>query len=52
MLTWLWEGVCLAGVRDGGLSYWGLWVFVIESLRGLWVFSVVVRLESGNWCVV
>ena len=27
-------------------------VFVIKSLRRLWVFSVVVRLHSGNECVV
>jgi len=27
-------------------------VFVIKSLRRLWVFSVVVRLDSGNGCVV
>ena len=36
------EGVCVAGVRGGGLRCWGLCVFVIESLRRLWVFSVVV----------
>ena len=35
------EGVCVAGVRGGGLRCWGLCVFVIESLRRLWVFSVV-----------
>ena len=40
-------GVCVAGVRGGGLC-----VFVIESLCGLWMFSVVVRLDSGNGCVV
>ena len=36
-------GLCLAEVRGGGLRFWGLCVFVIESLRMLWVFSVVVR---------
>ena len=30
------------GVCGGGLRFWGLSVFVIESLRRLWVFSVVV----------
>ena len=45
-------GVCVAGVRGGGLSCWGLCVFVIESLCRLWVFSVVVWLNSGNGCVV
>ena len=29
-------------VRGVGLRCWGLCVFVIESLHGLWVFSVVV----------
>jgi len=47
---------CGRGVRSGG-SWWrfkvlGLCVFVIKSLRRLWVFSVVVRLESGSGCVV
>ena len=28
-------GVCLAGVRGGGLGCWGLCVFVIESLHRL-----------------
>jgi hypothetical protein len=37
-------GVCVAEVRGGGLRCWGLCVFVIKSLRRLWVFSVVVRL--------
>ena len=45
-------GVCVAEVRGGGLRCWGLCVFVIKSLLRLWVFSVVVRLESGNGCVV
>jgi hypothetical protein len=27
-------------------------VFVIKSLCRMWVFSVVVRLDSGNGCVV
>ena len=45
-------GVCLGEVRGGGLRCWGLCVFVIKSLRRLWVFSVVVRLYCGNWCVV
>ena len=30
----------------------GLCVFVIKSLCRLWVFSVVVKLDSGNGCVV
>ena len=43
---------CGRGVCSGG-SWWmfkvlGLGVFVIKSLRRLWVFSVVVRLDSGN----
>jgi len=46
------RAVCVAGVRCGGLRCWGLCVFVIESLHRLWVFSVVVRLDSGNGCVV
>ena len=38
-----------------GGSWWrfkvlGSCVFVIKSLRMLWVFSVVVRLDSGNGC--
>ena len=44
--------VCVVGVCGGGLRCWGLCVFVNKSLRGLWVFSVVVRLDSGNGCVV
>jgi len=44
--------VCVAEVRGRGLRCWGLCVFVIKSLRRLWVFSVVVRLDSGNGCVV
>ena len=43
-------GVCVAEVRGGGLRFWGLCVFVTESLRGLWVFSVVVRFDSCNGC--
>ena len=35
-------GVCVAEVRGGGLRCWGLCVFVIESVRRLWLFSVVV----------
>jgi hypothetical protein len=35
-------GVCVAGVHGGDLRCCGLCVFVIGSLRGLWVFSVVV----------
>jgi len=46
------EGVCVAEVRGGGLKCWGLCVFVIKSLRRLWMFSVVVRLDSDNGCVV
>jgi hypothetical protein len=45
-------GVCVAEVRGGGLRCWRLCVFVIKSLPRLWVFSVVVRLDSGNGCVV
>ena len=45
-------GVCVAEVRGGGLRCWRLCVFVIKSLRRLWVFRVVVRLDSGNGCVV
>jgi len=45
-------GVCVAEVRGGGLRCWGLCVFVIKCLRGLWLFSVVVRSDSGNGCVV
>jgi hypothetical protein len=44
--------LCIAEVPVGGLRCWGLCVFVIKSLRRLWVFSVVVRLDSGNGCVV
>ena len=43
---------CGRGVCSGGLRCSGLCVFVIKSLRRLWVFSVVVRLDSGNGCVV
>ena len=39
-------GVCVAGVRGGGLRSWVLCVFVIESLRRLWVFIVVVIYRS------
>jgi len=42
----------VAEVSGGGLSCWGLCVFVIKSLRRLWVFSVMVRLDSGSGCVV
>ena len=46
-------GLCVAEVRCGGLRCWGLCVFVFKSLRRLWVFGVVVRLDSGSWvCVV
>jgi len=41
-------GVCVAEVRVGGLRCWGLCVFVIKSLCRLWVFSVVVRLDSST----
>ena len=34
-------GVCVAGDCGGGLRCWGLCVFVIESLRRLWVLGVV-----------
>ena len=30
---------CVVEVRGGGLRYWGLCVFVIKSLRRMWVFS-------------
>jgi hypothetical protein len=46
-----------SGVCSGG-SWWRfkvlgfVCVFVIKSLRRLWAFSVVVRLDSGNGCVV
>ena len=53
VFTWLWEGcVCVAGVCGGGLRCWGLCVFVIKFLRRLWVFSVVISLDSGSGCVV
>jgi len=45
-------GVCLAEVLGGGLRCWGLCVCVIKSPCRLWVFSVVIRLDSGNGCVV
>jgi len=45
-------GVCVAEVRVGGLRCWGLYVFVIKCLCRLWVYSVVVRLDSGSGCVV
>jgi len=45
-------GVCVAEVRGGDLRFWGLCVFVIKSVRRLWVFSMVVRLDSGNGHVV
>ena len=45
-------GVCVAGVRGGGLGCWGLCFFVIESLRRLQVLDVVVRLDICNGCVV
>ena len=45
-------GVCVAEIRGGGLKCWGFCVFVIKSLCRLWVYSVLVRLESGNGCVV
>ena len=51
VLSWLREG-CVAGVRGGSLRCWGLCVFVIKFVRRLWVFSVVVRLDCGNGCVV
>ena len=35
-------GVCVVGVCGGGLRCWGWCVFLIESLRRLWVFGVVV----------
>ena len=36
------RAVCVAEVRGGELRCWGLCVFVIKSLRRLWMFSVVV----------
>ena len=44
--------VCVAEVCGGGLMFWGLCVFVIKSVRRLWVVNVVVRLDSGNGCLV
>ena len=41
-------GVCVPEVRGGGLRCWGLCAFVIKSLCRLWVYSVVVRLDSGT----
>ena len=46
----------VGGVCSGG-SWWrfkvlGVCVFVIKCLCRLWVFSVAVRLDSGNGCVV
>jgi len=38
-------GLCVAEVRGGGLRCSGLCVFVIKSVRRLWVFSVAVRLD-------
>jgi len=38
-------GGCVCG---GSLRCWGFCVFVIKSLRRLWVFSVVIGLDSGN----
>ena len=37
-------GVCVAEVRGGGFSCWGLCVFVIKFVRRVWVLSVVLRL--------
>ena len=45
-------GMFVAEVRSGGLRCWGLCAFVIKCLPRLWVFSVVVRLDSGNGCVI
>jgi len=44
--------VCVAEGCGGGLRCWGLCVFVIKCVCRLWVFSVVVRLDSGNRFVV
>jgi hypothetical protein len=41
-------GVCVAEVSGAGLRCWGLCVFVIESLRRLWVFSVVVGARCNS----
>ena len=49
--TWLWEG-CVAEGCGGDLRCWGLCVFVIKCVRRLWVFSVVVGLNSGSGFVV
>jgi len=35
--------VYVAEVCGGGLRCWGLCVFVIKSLRSLWVFSVMTH---------
>jgi len=45
-------GGVVAEVRGGGLRCWGLCVFVMKCLRRLWVYSVVVRLDSVSGCVV
>ena len=52
MLTWLWESLCSGGLWWRFKVLGGLCVFVIKCLRRLWVFSVVVRLDSGNGYVV
>ena len=36
------RGVCVAEVRGGGLRCWGLCVFVIKSLRRLWVYGATI----------
>jgi len=43
--------VCV--VEDCGVDIrcWGLCVYVIKCVRGLWVFSVVVGLGTDNGCV-
>ena len=49
VLTWLWEGCVYRGGSWWRFKVLGV-VFMIKSLPRLWVFSVVVRLESGNGC--
>ena len=46
------RGVCVAGVRGGGLRCWGI-VCVCDQVSAQVVgVSVMVRLDSGNACVV
>jgi len=40
------RGMCVAEVRGGGLKCRGLCVFVIKSLRRLFITSVILCIES------